>query len=183
MDEAGILKVSICNRRENILRPDRFAVLVIISVFQLAGSSWSNTNFREADSVAGHTTVSGESTRDVRSLAASTASKMVGTPYRYGGKTPDGFDCSGLVYYAYGSAGVSVPRTSRAQLEASTPIRLDEAEPGELLFFRRRRAVSHVGVYLGGDRFVHAPSTGKSVSIENLDDPYYQAHFVRAGRF
>jgi murein DD-endopeptidase len=117
-----------------------------------------------------------------RHAAAETAVAMIGTPYRYGGATPNGFDCSGLVQYSYSSAGVKVPRTSRAQYGSATPINLTDAEPGDLLFFSYDRKISHVAIYLGDERFVHAPSSGKQVSVASLKDPHYQQHFVRVGR-
>jgi cell wall-associated NlpC family hydrolase len=117
----------------------------------------------------------------VRSRIVFTALQMVGVPYRYGGDAPDGFDCSGLVQYAYRNAGLSVPRTSREQLRASRPVTLDEADPGDLLFFRSKDD-SHVGIYVGEGRFVHAPATHRTVSIGRLTDAYYRRHFVRAGR-
>ena len=111
-----------------------------------------------------------------------TATQMIGVPYRYGGSTPSGFDCSGLVQYSYRAAGITVPRTSREQYNAASPIRLTEAVPGDLLFFRYDRRISHVAIYLGDERFVHAPSSGKQVSVASLRDPHYQQHFVQAGR-
>jgi len=117
-----------------------------------------------------------------RHAAADTAVAMIGKPYRYGGSTPSGFDCSGLVQYSYSSAGVKVPRTSRAQFGSAVAITLTEAEPGDLLFFSYEDKISHVAIYLGDERFVHAPSSGKQVSVASLRDPHYQQHFVRAGR-
>jgi cell wall-associated NlpC family hydrolase len=108
---------------------------------------------------------------------------MVGVEYRYGGDHPsEGFDCSGLVYYAYTSNGHAVPRTSQAQFEAARKIPLAEAAEGDLLFFRDQAKLSHVGIYLGDGRFVHAPSSGDTVRVANIDAPYYQRHFVAAGR-
>jgi cell wall-associated NlpC family hydrolase len=107
---------------------------------------------------------------------------MIGKPYRYGGSSPRGFDCSGLVQYSYSSAGLKVPRTSREQYGAATPISLTDAEPGDLLFFRYDQKISHVAIYLGDERFVHAPSSGKQVSVASLKNPHYQQHFVRVGR-
>lgn len=115
--------------------------------------------------------------------AARTASSLVGSPYRYGGHTPDGFDCSGLVYYAYRAAGLSVPRTSTQQFQAARPIPITEARAGDLLFFRYQRNVSHVGIYLGDQRFVHAPSSGKAVSVASLSEAHYRERFIGAGRF
>jgi cell wall-associated NlpC family hydrolase len=117
----------------------------------------------------------------VRSRIVFTELELVGVPYRYGGESPDGFDCSGLVQYAYRAAGVTVPRTSRAQLDATTPVALADAVPGDLLFFRSKDW-SHVGIYLGEGRFVHSPSTGRTVSIASFNDAWYRRNFVRAGR-
>jgi cell wall-associated NlpC family hydrolase len=119
---------------------------------------------------------------EARGPIAKLALSMVGVPYRYGGDHPsEGFDCSGLVYYAYTSNGHAVPRTSQAQFEAARKILLADAAEGDLLFFRDQEKLSHVGIYLGDGRFVHAPSSGDTVRIANLDAPYYQRHFVAVG--
>lgn len=112
------------------------------------------------------------------------ARKMLGTPYHYGGDTPkQGFDCSGLVYYAHLKAGVRLPRTSYGQFEASRPVSLRNLHPGDLVFFRMHRyRVSHVGIYIGHHEFIHAPSHGQDVMIDNLMDPYWHRRFVRGGR-
>jgi len=113
---------------------------------------------------------------------ALTARRMVGVPYHYGGTDPRGFDCSGLVFYAYREAGVLVARTSREQLRASEPLDVDQALPGDLVFFRTNKRAWHVGIYLGDQRFVHAPSTGRAVSIERFDDEYYVRHRIQIRR-
>lgn len=115
--------------------------------------------------------------------ATTIAAKMLGKPYRYGGATPRGFDCSGLVYYAYHQAGYRVPRTSQQQYEDSLPVKPDAMQEGDLLFFRIDGNVSHVGVYLGDRRFIHAPASGKRVSTASLDEPYWKERFIKAGRF
>jgi murein DD-endopeptidase len=108
---------------------------------------------------------------------------MVGAPYRYGGADPRGFDCSGLVYYVYQQAGVEAPRTTTEQYRQSRRVRLSRLLPGDLLFFRiSRRKPSHVGIYVGNGRFVHAPSKGKSVDYALLDDDYWREHLIGAGR-
>jgi cell wall-associated NlpC family hydrolase len=125
----------------------------------------------------------GRAAGDVRGSIAELALSMVGVPYRYGGADPDeGFDCSGLVYYTYTSNGHSVPRTSVDQFDAARKITLAKASEGDLLFFRDQDKLSHVGIYLGDGRFVHAPSSGKSVSVADLDAPYYQRNLVAVGR-
>ena len=113
---------------------------------------------------------------------ARTATNMIGVPYVYGGRTPKGFDCSGQVYYSYEQAGIKVPRTSKEQFKAARRVSLSDAQPGDLLFFRIDRKISHVAMYIGNGYFVHAPSSGKAVSVANLNDAYYREHFERAGR-
>jgi cell wall-associated NlpC family hydrolase len=114
---------------------------------------------------------------------ADVAMGMVGTPYRYGGADPlEGFDCSGLVYYAYGQAGYRVPRSSQELFRAVRKIAVGDADPGDLMFFQDQRKLSHVGIYLGEGRFVHAPASGRNVSVSSLDTPYYQQHLVAVGR-
>jgi cell wall-associated NlpC family hydrolase len=120
---------------------------------------------------------------DARGSIAQLALSMVGVPYRYGGANPrEGFDCSGLVYYAYTSNGRAVPRTSQSQYDAALKIPLAQAAQSDLLFFRDQEKLSHVGIYLGDGRFVHAPSSGGTVRVENIDAPYYQLHLVAVGR-
>lgn len=119
---------------------------------------------------------------DPASQAANVAYRQVGTPYRYGGNSPSGFDCSGLVHYSYAMVGVSVPRTTGDLWRSSTPVLRADMRPGDVLFFNVEGKMSHVGLYLGSRRFVHAPSSGRAVSIATLDSPYYSKAFVRAGR-
>ena len=114
---------------------------------------------------------------------AGVAKDMVGTPYRYGGADPlEGFDCSGLVYYAYGRAGYRVPRSSQELFRAARKISVGDAYPGDLMFFQDQRKLSHVGIYLGDGLFVHAPASGQNVAISSLTIPYYQEHLVAVGR-
>ena len=110
------------------------------------------------------------------------ALRQIGVPYRYGGSTAQGFDCSGLVQYAYANAGKKIPRTTAEQWRQLTPINSNSLRVGDLLFFRIEGKVSHVGVYVGDRRFVHAPSTGREVSTASLDSDYYRRAFVRAAR-
>jgi cell wall-associated NlpC family hydrolase len=119
---------------------------------------------------------------DTRTRAVEVATRMIGAPYRYGASGPASFDCSGLVQYSYGLAGIALPRTSKEQFGMAVPIRLTDAKPGDLLFFRYDGSVSHVGIYLGDLRFVHAPSSGKEVEVASLQNPHYQQHFLQAGR-
>ena len=114
--------------------------------------------------------------------AARVAVSQVGAPYRYGGATPSGFDCSGLVQYSYLQAGKTIPRTTAGQWAELTPVISRELETGDLLFFSIGGKMSHVGLYLGDGTFVHAPSSGRTVEIERLDSAFYRTAFLRAGR-
>jgi cell wall-associated NlpC family hydrolase len=108
---------------------------------------------------------------------------MVGKPYRYGGNSPNGFDCSGLVQYSYSRVGINIPRTTRSQLNAGTTVSRTSLRAGDLVFFDQEgRKFSHVGIYIGDGRFVHAPSSGKRVRINNLNERYWKKHFTAARR-
>lgn len=116
--------------------------------------------------------------------ASEIAASMVGKPYRYGGGTPQGFDCSGLVHFSYKSAGMSVPRSTATQRSKSRRVSYSSLARGDLLFFNQEgKHSSHVGIYLGGLRFVHAPSSGKHVRVDSLSNSYWQKHLVDARRF
>ncbi|MFJ3485704.1 C40 family peptidase [Pseudomonas sp. NPDC090202] len=114
------------------------------------------------------------------------AVKVIGTPYRWGGTSPTkGFDCSGLVKYAFNDVSeVDLPRTSNAMSEGhGQKVDRKDLKPGDLLFFNiKSRKVNHVAIYLGDDRFVHAPRRGKSVTIDTLKKPYWDSHYVVAKR-
>jgi len=111
------------------------------------------------------------------------AESRIGAPYRYGGAGPDAFDCSGLVTYAHREVGIPVPRTAAQQFAAATPVARKDLRPGDLVFFRLDgREVSHVGIYAGDDRFVHAPQRGGHVRVASLDEEHFRRSFAGAGR-
>jgi len=123
------------------------------------------------------------STKGAADQAASHALKMLGKPYRYGGSTPAGFDCSGLVLYSYRQAGLSVPRSTDEQRSASRLVKLADLRRGDLLFFNQEgKKHGHVAIYLGDGKFVHAPSSGKAVRSDRLDSPYWKKHLSEARR-
>jgi peptidoglycan DL-endopeptidase CwlO len=107
------------------------------------------------------------------------AMSQLGTNYVWGGAQPGGFDCSGLVMWAYAQMGVSLPHSTYAQYAMGVPVSRDQLEPGDLVFFD---GVGHVGIYIGGGQFIHAPHTGDVVKISSLSEDWYSATYVGARR-
>ena len=110
---------------------------------------------------------------------------LIGTPYRYGGSSPEtGFDCSGFVHYVYRqSARIALPRTTREMGAIGTPVGGGVLEPGDLVFFDTLgKPFSHVGIYVGDDRFVHAPATGGAVEVVDMRQRYWRTRFEGARR-
>jgi cell wall-associated NlpC family hydrolase len=105
---------------------------------------------------------------------------LLGSPYRYGGDSPrTGFDCSGFVRFVYGHFGVRLPHSSYADFDLGRGVPRTSLRPGDLVFFD---GTGHVGMYIGGGRFIHAPHTGASVEIASLSDPWYQSRYDGARR-
>lgn len=152
--------------------------LTITMLGQLAGCAWgpqpAPSKRTASDSYA--------SLSSVGETAAAVALDQVGTPYRYGGSGPSGFDCSGLVQYSYFRAGKQLPRTTKQLWTSSEAVERRELRVGDLVFFNIEGKMSHVGLYLGQRRFVHAPSSGRTVTVTSLDAPFYQKAFMRGGR-
>jgi cell wall-associated NlpC family hydrolase len=119
-----------------------------------------------------------------RSAIVRAAIDQVGAPYRWGGDSPRGFDCSGLVIYSYREVGVmGLPHSAAGLERVASRVPLSDLQPGDLLFFRLvGPKASHVAIYVGGEEFVHAPSGGKPVERVGFDHPYWGTRLGRAGR-
>ncbi|PMR77357.1 C40 family peptidase [Billgrantia endophytica] len=113
-----------------------------------------------------------------RALILATAEGALGTPYRFGGNTPEGLDCSGLVELSYRAAGIPVPRTADDQFRELPEAR--QARPGDLLFFGDRRKATHVGIYRGNGQMIHAPGSGRKVTSVPLHVAYWQDRYLGA---
>ena len=119
---------------------------------------------------------------DVREELVSTAQRFLGVPYRWGGEDRGGFDCSGLTMVSYRLNGLDLPRNSRAQFDAGRPVARQTLQRGDLVFFATQggRRVTHVGMYIGNDQFIHAPRAGQTVRVASLSNSYFNRTFVGA---
>lgn len=115
----------------------------------------------------------------------SKAKQYLGVPYKYGGSSPSGFDCSGFVYYVFRNLGINISRTQTTMYAQGTPVKKSELKPGDLVFFQNtyKAGISHVGIYVGDGKFIHSPSSGKVVSYADLNSDYYTSHYYGAARY
>ncbi len=175
IDESGFYKVRIGNfssRAEAVDRAEGLkAARVVEEYFIIAPEEYAAAR-REP---AGETGLRAEILR--------TAERFIGTPYKWGGNsTVSGFDCSGLTMVVYQLNGLDLPRTSAEQWAAGRPVAEESLAKGDLVFFATRggKKVSHVGIYLGDDRFLHAPSRGNAIQAASLSGGYYRARYLGA---
>jgi len=122
----------------------------------------------------------------LRDAIVSKAENYLGLPYQWGGESSaDGFDCSGLSLAVYNLVGLKLPRSSNAQYEAGTPVPKADLARGDLVFFRTSdsQKVTHVGIFAGGDRFIHAPGRNKEIRIDSLTDEYFHRRYAGARTF
>ena len=122
---------------------------------------------------------------DMGGIAARTAERFVGIPYRWGGDTVvEGMDCSGFVRAVFNLCGVNIPRTSREQYHVGEVVAKDDLQDGDLVFFgTSAESITHVGIYVGDGRFVHAPRRGDDIKISSLAESYFEKKFVGAKRY
>ena len=122
---------------------------------------------------------------DMGSIAARTAERFVGIPYRWGGDTVvDGMDCSGFARAVYNLCGVNIPRTAREQYRVGDVVGRDELKDGDLVFFGASiDEITHVGIFVGNGRFVHAPRRGDDIKVSTMDEAYFLKRFVGAKRY
>jgi hypothetical protein len=164
-------------------------ILILLLLLPLKG--WSQSDFKvifdedEDPKVTVHDTlIPFVLTDTLRTSLVSNAKKYIGVSYHYSQSNENGFDCSGYVKYVYGNFGYSLPRSSFDQYKQSRHVKALEAQPGDLVFFvTRGKKISHVGIYLGNNQFIHSPSKGKSVSISNLEELYYKQHLAGFGSY
>ncbi len=123
--------------------------------------------------------------KDMGAIAARTAERFVGIPYRWGGdNVVEGMDCSGFVRAVYNLCGLSIPRTSRDQFKAGDLVAKDDLKDGDLVFFGSSvDKINHVGIYVGGGKFVHAPRRGEEIRVTAVNESYFEKRFVGARRY
>jgi cell wall-associated NlpC family hydrolase len=175
IDESGFYKVRIGNfpsREEAVDRAEGLKAARIIDEYFIIAPG---------DYAAARQPSTGES--QLRNEIIRTAERFIGVPYKWGGEsTVTGFDCSGLTMVVYQLNGLDLPRTSGEQWSAGRPVDDRDLSKGDLVFFATRggNKVSHVGIYLGGDEFLHAPRRGNPIQVASLSGDYYRARYLGA---
>jgi peptidoglycan DL-endopeptidase CwlO len=167
-----------------IVAADRARQLQMAAVAQQRLSLARVSQAQSQDNIVGATVIAPQSQTVVappstHSGAADAALGQLGTPYVWAGSQPGGFDCSGLVMWAFAQVGVSLPHSTYADYSLGVPVSRDQLQPGDLVFFD---GLGHMGIYIGGDQFVHAPHSGDVVKISSLNEGWYASTYVGARR-
>ncbi len=158
-------------------------------------ASFSPSNAANSSSSSNSQTLTGSTDGGARSFLSGMAGKagdvvvgalnMIGVRYRWGGNTPDsGLDCSGFVRYVFqDTLGMALPRRAEEMSRVGEKVRVSDLKPGDLVFFNTmRRTFSHVGIYIGDNKFVHSPSTGSTIRVDDMDSGYWEKRFTGARR-
>ena len=161
------------------------ATLATAASLALAPAAWAQDAPSLTDTAAAAVTDAASGAWRTAQELTSSALDLIGIRYRWGGATPDrGLDCSGLVQFVFQQVtGVTLPRSAKELSRIGEHVKLTDLEPGDLVFFNTRRfAFSHVGIYVGDNRFIHAPRRGREVEVADIDKTYWQKHFNGARR-
>jgi cell wall-associated NlpC family hydrolase len=169
------------------LHKKAFAYCLVSLVIIFSGCSSSPEKPAAASHTSSETKASAKTYKRSTPLKYSTghqivsiAESLIGSPYKYGGASPKGFDCSGLVYYTHRQLDITVPRTTKKQAYHRPAKNLSSVQPGDILFFKiYGERVSHVGIYAGNNQFIHAPKSGKYVSYASINEPYWRQRLIK----
>jgi len=178
LHDSGLYKVRFGNYPTKEAAEERAAYLAaagIIDVYYIVGpNDYAAASYRPGNQDY------------LRDEIVATAQKYIGIPYRWGGESPNtGFDCSGLTMVVYRLNGLQLPRSSRAQWQAGKPVIHSHLLKGDLVFFATSggRRVSHVGIYVGHNRFLHAPGKNRKIRTSSLSNQYYKSRYLGARRY
>ena len=169
------------NGKTGYVHPDYISFSTTQGTSSNSGSSATNNSSSETIVPAANA-VSYTGTSEKRAEVLEYAAQFLGTTYVYGGSTPSGFDCSGFTSYVFANTVGTIPRVAQSQFDATTRVSLEDLEPGDLVFFgSSASSISHVGIYVGDDTFIHSPHTGEVVKYESLSGTYL-TRFQGGGR-
>ena len=169
------------NGKTGYVHPDYISFSVTEGTSSNSGSSSANNSSSETI-VPSANAVAYTGTSEKRAEVLEYAAQFLGTPYVYGGSTPSGFDCSGFTSYVFANTVGTIPRVAQSQFDATTRVSLEDLEPGDLVFFGSSpSSISHVGIYVRDDTFIHSPHTGEVVKYESLSGTYL-TRFQGGGR-
>lgn len=176
-----IIKAASLNTNKILVVPKKKSQLSV-SATGNSNNSNSSTNSNAEKNIS-RGTVNTNSISGGNDSAVGIAYSLIGKPYVWGASGPKAFDCSGLVMYVFGKCGVSLPHYTGSQFSMGSSVSQSNLRPGDAVFFNTYGSVSHVGIYIGNGQFIHAPSTGYTVTISSLSDGYYSSRYAGARRY